>query len=388
MSIWDYSKGPAWKRSRESQKLTVETLELWEGAALDEAKMPKPYVCVAFIPDDVRGKRTSSESVLNRLRRANRGLLMQEWKILHCEESGPGHTWTFSIEEASVKALEKLDFKPYFNFGRVQFRLKANYSAETLQTGDETGPSTSRIKPAGGGTTTSSDKGSGGAPNRGRKTALKGISTTLKKEGPQLTRRTQEGRLSPRSETVAGSHQFASGARGEDPTGREVTELWFAIWGRKDRLRIGRQRVRTTQMGRNVCSWAERRGLRLLEGGDSGSRPRSRDSESNRERENPDLGLGRGAPVPVGELGDLVSGRGAGRSEGHSVSGKFHSSSKRRRSTSRGHMERSAPCPESGSRAGGGASASGSRDGRSSFRAGSGGYGSRNRRDRGKTSPP
>ncbi|KAG5879972.1 hypothetical protein JTB14_036184 [Gonioctena quinquepunctata] len=86
--------------------------------------MLNPHDCVAFIPD-VRGKMSSPESVLNRLRRANRGLLLQEWKILRCEESGPGHTWILSME-ASVKALEKLDFKSYFSFGRVQFRLKAS----------------------------------------------------------------------------------------------------------------------------------------------------------------------------------------------------------------------------------------------------------------------
>ncbi|KAG5885417.1 hypothetical protein JTB14_036066 [Gonioctena quinquepunctata] len=73
------------------------------------------------IHSGVRGKRTSPGSVLNR------------------EASQPGttdarvedptlrkvRTRTFSLEEASVKALEKLDFKPYFSFGRVQFRLKA-----------------------------------------------------------------------------------------------------------------------------------------------------------------------------------------------------------------------------------------------------------------------
>ncbi|KAG5898546.1 hypothetical protein JTB14_012445 [Gonioctena quinquepunctata] len=77
-------------------------------------------------PDRQRGKRTSPESVLNRLRSTYQGLLTQEWKILRREESGPGHRWTFSMEEASVKARKTLDFKPYFSFGRVQFRLKAS----------------------------------------------------------------------------------------------------------------------------------------------------------------------------------------------------------------------------------------------------------------------
>ncbi|KAG5872579.1 hypothetical protein JTB14_035559 [Gonioctena quinquepunctata] len=116
--------------------------------------MPKPHVCVAFIPDDVSGKRTSPESVLNRLRGGNRGLLTQEWKILRLEESGPAHTWTFSMEEASVKALEKLDFMPYFSFGRMQFRPKDSRAEgsekpttrpKPSKPGDETGPSTSGI---------------------------------------------------------------------------------------------------------------------------------------------------------------------------------------------------------------------------------------------------
>ncbi|KAG5866236.1 hypothetical protein JTB14_027638 [Gonioctena quinquepunctata] len=170
------------QESRNWLKATVETLEPWEGAALrivEGAEMPKPHVCVAYIPDLVGGKRTSPESVLNRLRRANRNLLTQEWKILSCDESGSGHTWTFSMDEGSVRALEQLDFKPYFNFGRVQFRLKAlkaegsgkfTHRPKPSNPGDEIGPSTSGVKRASSGTTTSVDKESGRVPNQGGNT--------------------------------------------------------------------------------------------------------------------------------------------------------------------------------------------------------------------------
>ncbi|KAG5873929.1 hypothetical protein JTB14_001339 [Gonioctena quinquepunctata] len=62
--------------------------------------MSKSHVCVAFIPDDVRGKRTSPEGWLYRLRRANQGPLTQEWEIPCREETRPGQTWTISMEEA------------------------------------------------------------------------------------------------------------------------------------------------------------------------------------------------------------------------------------------------------------------------------------------------
>ncbi|KAG5894482.1 hypothetical protein JTB14_032510 [Gonioctena quinquepunctata] len=84
----------------------IKQRESWERAALqviEGLEMPKPHVCVVFIPDDLRRKRPSPESVLNRLRRVNRALLTQEWKNLRCEEFGSGHTWTLSMDEGSGK---------------------------------------------------------------------------------------------------------------------------------------------------------------------------------------------------------------------------------------------------------------------------------------------
>ncbi|KAG5900455.1 hypothetical protein JTB14_029341 [Gonioctena quinquepunctata] len=110
--------------------------------------------------------------MLNRLRRANREP--------RCDESGPGHTRTFSMEEASVKALEKLDFKPHFN-----------YSAKALPTRRRNWSFHQRKDRSGGDLCYSNE------------------------EGPQPTRRTQKGRPIPRSKTVAGGGRFSSGARGE-----------------------------------------------------------------------------------------------------------------------------------------------------------------------------
>lgn len=102
-------------------------LQPWEGAALKmvrDKELPRPHVYVAYLPDDMPGNRLSPETILARLRKMNHGLQTREWIILHREESGQGQTWTFSVDETSMKELERLNNRPFFGFGRVQFRPK------------------------------------------------------------------------------------------------------------------------------------------------------------------------------------------------------------------------------------------------------------------------
>lgn len=104
----------------------VTRLQPWDGARLKFVQgqdLPKPHVCVAYIPDDA-GKRLTSEVVLNRLRKMNHGLNTREWTVLHRVEAGPGQTWTFSVDEASMDTLKGLEFRPFCGFGQVQFRPK------------------------------------------------------------------------------------------------------------------------------------------------------------------------------------------------------------------------------------------------------------------------
>lgn len=108
-------------------KSAATNLQPWEGASLklvQGEELPRTQVCVAYIPDDEPGNRLSSEVVTQTLRKMNHGLLTQEWVVLHHVESGPGQTWTFSIDEVSMAELERLNFRPFFGFGRVQFRHK------------------------------------------------------------------------------------------------------------------------------------------------------------------------------------------------------------------------------------------------------------------------
>ncbi|KAG5877490.1 hypothetical protein JTB14_020853 [Gonioctena quinquepunctata] len=153
MSIWDYSEGPSWKRSRKFQRNSTDlsgiggnTRTFGRRGSSDRRRGEnnQPYVCVVIIPNDVRGKETSPESMLSMLRRANRRLPMQALKILCCEESGPGHTWKFSIEKASMKFLEAIDPKPNFNFGKGQLRLEASEAEGSGKLSDQPKPSNPR----------------------------------------------------------------------------------------------------------------------------------------------------------------------------------------------------------------------------------------------------
>ncbi|XP_071052985.1 uncharacterized protein [Onthophagus taurus] len=106
---------------------TAKNLHPWEGAqikAVVGSDIPRPHVCVAFIPDDVVSVPLTKETVLTRLEVMNNSLHTSEWTVLNTTRSGPGHTWTFAVDEVSVKALEELCWRPYFGFGRIQFRLK------------------------------------------------------------------------------------------------------------------------------------------------------------------------------------------------------------------------------------------------------------------------
>lgn len=126
------SHRPGWLQitcaDEESQKWLEDAskhLQPWEGATvrfLRAKDLPKPHVCVAYLPDDTPDQRLSPETALLRLRRMNHGLNTREWIVLHREDSGPGQTWTFAIDDTSMVTLRGLEFRPYFGFGQVRFR--------------------------------------------------------------------------------------------------------------------------------------------------------------------------------------------------------------------------------------------------------------------------
>ncbi|KAG5879518.1 hypothetical protein JTB14_019119 [Gonioctena quinquepunctata] len=128
------------------------------------------------------------------------------------------------MKGASVKALEKLNFKPYFSFGS-SLGWKPTTRPKPSKPGDETGPSTSGIEPAGSETKTSTNKGSERATIQGVNTALEGISSTLEKEGLQPTRITQGDRQTPSSETIVGAVDSLQVRGGKYPTRADVMDV-------------------------------------------------------------------------------------------------------------------------------------------------------------------
>ena len=153
---------------------TVATIEPWKGARLRTVQgkdLPKPHVCVAYIPDDEDGKRLSSEVVLGRLRRSN-DLRTQEWVILRQEDAGKGQTWTFSIDEGSLERLKVLNMKPLFAFGGpVHFRLKGAPQPTTSEKPDQRSgglPKQAWVKPTAKAGTSGLSKSGKGAPKGGR----------------------------------------------------------------------------------------------------------------------------------------------------------------------------------------------------------------------------
>ena len=66
----------------------AETLQPWEGARVrfvGGADLPRPHVCVAYLPDDGEDHCLSPDDVLTRLRRMNRNLNTREWVVLYRE---------------------------------------------------------------------------------------------------------------------------------------------------------------------------------------------------------------------------------------------------------------------------------------------------------------
>ncbi|XP_044759042.1 uncharacterized protein LOC123322162 [Coccinella septempunctata] len=151
---------PGWLMIRCADEATVSWLENcllqikpWDGANLrivQGTELPKPYVCVAYIPDPPLGDRPSQDEVLTGLSVMNPDLEAESWAVLHHQVSGPGRTWTFSVDESSMSRLKALNMMPYYGFGRVTFRAKekgmgADKESDTQTKKEEGGanPSTS-----------------------------------------------------------------------------------------------------------------------------------------------------------------------------------------------------------------------------------------------------
>ncbi|KAG5895508.1 hypothetical protein JTB14_009219 [Gonioctena quinquepunctata] len=100
----------------------INALQPWKGALLkcvtgDE--LPRAHICVAYIPDE-GSRQLSPEQVRTRLRKINHGLTTLERTILQKEISGPGQTWTFTIDDSSIAKLERLRPKASSRISRLK----------------------------------------------------------------------------------------------------------------------------------------------------------------------------------------------------------------------------------------------------------------------------
>jgi hypothetical protein len=90
--------------------------------AVSGEDLPKVRYCNAYIQDENPGSPRDSEVVLTMLTKMNKGLLAKNWRILKVEQSGQkGHRYTFALDDnTSFNELKKLNFEPFFGFGRIK----------------------------------------------------------------------------------------------------------------------------------------------------------------------------------------------------------------------------------------------------------------------------
>ena len=103
----------------------VGNIKPWEGACLrliDERDLPKPKIGIAWIPGPVM----ESRELLRLLTVQNRDLNCTGWRVLNQKIVEGGQTVTFSFDEESFSALQKIKFRPFLGFGCISVRMIAN----------------------------------------------------------------------------------------------------------------------------------------------------------------------------------------------------------------------------------------------------------------------
>jgi Domain of unknown function (DUF4780) len=94
----------------------------WEGAELttvDSKNLPRRPIVLAFVQDSA----PEETVVRTRLGQQNKGLRTGDWLLKSRKVEKDGQTLTYSIDEASYRALEAANFKAYYGLGRVAFKV-------------------------------------------------------------------------------------------------------------------------------------------------------------------------------------------------------------------------------------------------------------------------
>ncbi|XP_023312080.1 uncharacterized protein LOC111692351 [Anoplophora glabripennis] len=102
-------------------KTTTASLVPWEGArlsAVEPRDLPKFTKFIVWIP----GHPDEPETIMRRLENQNGELRTGAWRLINRKVEEKGQTLVLSVDEMSVKVLQKEGFRPFLNFTRVLFR--------------------------------------------------------------------------------------------------------------------------------------------------------------------------------------------------------------------------------------------------------------------------
>lgn len=120
-------------------KVTIPSIKPWEQAcltAVDEKDIPRPEILIGFFPRSVED---TNEDILAFVEGQNEGLMVDTWKILKRYTVKQNHVeLVFTVDDVSMKTLEKCDFTVDYKFGVAYLRKKA--SMKTGSNEDNHGP--------------------------------------------------------------------------------------------------------------------------------------------------------------------------------------------------------------------------------------------------------
>ncbi|KAG5866241.1 hypothetical protein JTB14_027643 [Gonioctena quinquepunctata] len=100
---------------------TIETLVPWEGAkikVIKNADIPVYKIIQVLLPNI----KDEPEKVLKRLDRQNPGLKTKDWYVVNTKTEKNLQEVIVSVEQNVLEALEKVDYKPFLNFSRIEVR--------------------------------------------------------------------------------------------------------------------------------------------------------------------------------------------------------------------------------------------------------------------------
>jgi hypothetical protein len=105
---------------------------------VEGADIPKMYTCFTFVPKDEFYTHWTKENFIKRVAKQNPVLCTKSWRTIRMEHSkrDPGTNFVFTIDEASARVLETLDFRPFLNIGKIRVDVKG-YKGKKKPGGEE-----------------------------------------------------------------------------------------------------------------------------------------------------------------------------------------------------------------------------------------------------------